>query len=672
MDKIDLVYLWVDGNDEEFLREKAQYSSDKSEKYIDSQNECRYRDNHELKYSLRSVAKNAPWINHIFIVTNGQVPNWLDVNNSKITIVNHKEIMPPDALPTFNSEAIESCIANIPGLSEYFLYANDDFFIARPVLPSYFFDRNFNPIIRFKPQAWTEEELQWGLYQKNITNVLNVINQKYGKDFSGLQPTHNIDAYRRSYFKECAEVFKDEFTKVSHQKFREENSAQRLIVSLYSICVKNCSYKVFKTNRQQRENLYLSANKPQRLLALIKKYNPILFCVNDNENVFEQNSKDLIPVLINLFPEEQMWEKMPDIQIEPISENAKTIVFAPDNNYFKYFAVALQSIICNSKSDEKYDIIVFDTDITYNNKILLSKLLPENFSIRYFDMKSYILEYHNDISLNTRAWWSISMYYRCFIPIVMRKYKKVLYLDSDICVNKNLSELFLMDFENKEIMSVLDTVSPILTLRKDMKKHLEENLNLIEPNQYFNSGVIFFNIEVIKKEEYLVKLKSLINENLWQYPDQDILNIIFENSKKLISCEYNLQSGILIINKSYLNKITGEYKKDYLKGLKSPTIIHYTCLEKPWNYPAECLAGVFFDYAKMTPFYEMILYENIVKDCTSKRTIQNVLMKKKIYFNYFVTKFIETFSFGKVRKHYRKKRVGYKKRVKELKQLSKV
>ena len=102
---IDIVYTWVDGNDKEWQKEKSFWQQ-KLGIEGDNANDCRFIDNQELKYSLRSVAKYAPWINHIFIITNGQIPTWLDTNHPKITIVNHKEIMPKEALPTFNSEAI--------------------------------------------------------------------------------------------------------------------------------------------------------------------------------------------------------------------------------------------------------------------------------------------------------------------------------------------------------------------------------------------------------------------------------------------------------------------------------------------------------------------------------------------------------------------------------------
>ena len=122
---VDLVYLWVNGNDPEWqAKRNACIGTAETQRGVNCKG--RYADNDELKYSLRSVAQYAPWIHKIYIVTDNQVPLWLDTSNPKVRIVDHKEIMPEICLPCFNSAVIEHFLYNIPGLSEHFLYANDD------------------------------------------------------------------------------------------------------------------------------------------------------------------------------------------------------------------------------------------------------------------------------------------------------------------------------------------------------------------------------------------------------------------------------------------------------------------------------------------------------------------------------------------------------------------
>ncbi|KAK8790856.1 hypothetical protein WA158_005487 [Blastocystis sp. Blastoise] len=146
---IDVVYTWVNGSDPIWFKQmyeyKKQYLHEKlhdnetleMEDMAISQN--RYRDNNELKYSFRSLFTYAPWIRKVYLVTNGQIPSWLDINNKKIQVVTHEEIFTNKThLPTFSSPAIETHLHQIPGLSDWFLYFNDDVMLGSVTWPQDF------------------------------------------------------------------------------------------------------------------------------------------------------------------------------------------------------------------------------------------------------------------------------------------------------------------------------------------------------------------------------------------------------------------------------------------------------------------------------------------------------------------------------------------------------
>uniref|UniRef100_A0A182P6I9 LNR domain-containing protein n=1 Tax=Anopheles epiroticus TaxID=199890 RepID=A0A182P6I9_9DIPT len=125
---IDVVYTWVNGSDPHFLEQLSRYSP--------TRDNARYDDKNELRYSLRSLEKYAPWLGNVYIVTNGQVPCWLNLENPRVRIVPHADIADGDtALPTFSSASIETFIHRIPGLSRRFLYLNDDIFLGAPLQP---------------------------------------------------------------------------------------------------------------------------------------------------------------------------------------------------------------------------------------------------------------------------------------------------------------------------------------------------------------------------------------------------------------------------------------------------------------------------------------------------------------------------------------------------------
>jgi hypothetical protein len=141
---IDVVYTWVDGDDPAWQRKRdAALGILTEELNSQSANQSRFVNRDELRYSLRSLAMFAPWVRRIFLVTDAQVPDWLDVGHAQVTLVDHKQLFAGRGeLPTFNSHAIESQLHHIDGLAEHFLYLNDDVFLGRPVPPQTFFHSN--------------------------------------------------------------------------------------------------------------------------------------------------------------------------------------------------------------------------------------------------------------------------------------------------------------------------------------------------------------------------------------------------------------------------------------------------------------------------------------------------------------------------------------------------
>ena len=149
MDKIDFVLPWVDGSDKEWLALKNKYKAAESGELsvdLEANADCRYRDYGLLKYWFRGVERFAPWVNRIFFVTCGQKPDWLDESNPKLRLVNHKDYIPSDYLPTFQANTIEMNLHRITDLSERFVYFNDDMFLLRPVKPEFFFKKGL-PVI---------------------------------------------------------------------------------------------------------------------------------------------------------------------------------------------------------------------------------------------------------------------------------------------------------------------------------------------------------------------------------------------------------------------------------------------------------------------------------------------------------------------------------------------
>ncbi len=139
---IDVVYTWVDGADPDWQESRARVlaATQASQFHPGALHAARFQSRDELRYSLRSIAMYAPWVRRIHLVTSGQVPAWLRLDNPRLRVVHHADIFDDHSqLPTFNSNAIISRLHHIEGLAEHYIYFNDDVFLASEVWPDDFF-----------------------------------------------------------------------------------------------------------------------------------------------------------------------------------------------------------------------------------------------------------------------------------------------------------------------------------------------------------------------------------------------------------------------------------------------------------------------------------------------------------------------------------------------------
>lgn len=140
---IDVVFTWVNSQDLKWQQRRRQFAEITEQTALYGNDEARFSNHNELYYSLHSVRSFLPWINHIYIVTDNQIPEWFTPENyPNVSIVDHAQIIDEQYLPTFNSHVIEAHLHNIPNLSEYFIYFNDDVFVARPLPKEHFFHPN--------------------------------------------------------------------------------------------------------------------------------------------------------------------------------------------------------------------------------------------------------------------------------------------------------------------------------------------------------------------------------------------------------------------------------------------------------------------------------------------------------------------------------------------------
>lgn len=348
--------------------------------------------------------------------------------------------------------------------------------------------------------------------------------------------------------------------------------------------------------------------------------------------------------------------------IKPVfDKNYIPIAFATDDNFVPYLYVSLLSLITNVSNDNNYDIVILYSKINDYNISRLSQLSKENVSIRFLDMSEYMDKYNG---LWYTHWdYSDAVYYRFFISEIFSEYDKVLYLDGDVIFNCDVAELYNVELEENYIAAVQDISQQMQDYVGE--KYRESVLNIKREN-YFNAGIVVFNINKLKEIPFfdncistLAELKNPV------FQDQDVLNKVCEDQVKYLPYNYNLMWNCLHYYTDAKERMSEDIFEEYKKAWKTPKIIHYTGACRPWKQPGLAYSDLFWKYARQTPFYEEIIYNNCknetIKDV--RVVIKNVIQHQKIYLTYLKCKLLKMITFGKAKEHYIEKKDRLKARV---------
>ncbi|MFJ3930359.1 MULTISPECIES: stealth family protein [unclassified Streptomyces] len=278
---VDVVYTWVDGEEPEMRAKRARYQERGTAEILDKEtNASRYTSHDELKYSLRSLAMYADFVRHIYIVTDGQKPHWLDDTAEGITVVDHRDIFPEGVLPVFNSHAIETRLHHIPGLSEHYLYFNDDVFAGRRITPEHFF--HGSGLMRVpvsplkigvgKPHA---EETATNSASKNVRALLL---EKFGKITTN-NFMHTPLPQHRGTLQEIEELFAEDVQRTTGSRFRSPTDIAVTAPLLYNYALMTGRGVPGRYNFR-----YVNISRPdadKRLSDLRSTRRFDFFCLND-------------------------------------------------------------------------------------------------------------------------------------------------------------------------------------------------------------------------------------------------------------------------------------------------------------------------------------------------------------------------------------------------------
>lgn len=318
----------------------------------------------------------------------------------------------------------------------------------------------------------------------------------------------------------------------------------------------------------------------------------------------------------------------PQENLHPVySEDAVTVALSINDYYVPYAAVVLQSIHDNINSEEKYDIIVMNRDVSAVSQKALHAIFDDtnNVSIRFFNVSRFEKQFEN---LFLRGHFALETYFRLLLPNIMEGYKKVLYLDSDVVVTTDIAELFRENIDGYLLAAChdADTAGLYNGYEPAKKDYMDNVLKIKRPYQYFQAGVILFNLDEFRKKYTVEEMLKFAASYEWQLLDQDVLNYLAQDSYKPIDMKWNVMTDWNRIRIAKIISRAPKYLQDeYKKAHAAPNIIHYAGPDKPWHQPDSDYSEVFWVYARKTASYEVLIQR------LCERTMQDETNRKKFF-----------------------------------------
>ena len=297
---VDIVYTWVNGTDPIWVEKRRKIEKKLNITLSNKTVKSRFIDFNELIFSIRSVEKFIPWFNKIFIITDNQ-KNFFLKDNSRIIYINHSTIFPQEALPTFNSNAIELSIFRIPNLSEHFLYFNDDYFISKPLKKNDFFEIDGRTKFYPSRRRWNRLAQIFSAYEKNpnrdsdstiqffsATSYTTLVFNVKTKVKPNIVIQHAVFACSKTIMKKAYFLFEKEINETIHHHFRTYKDILFQSLMLY-VALINPNYSIIVLKKKGFFRYISLSQYGFHNLSAINLNNYMTICINTCQHTTVEN-----------------------------------------------------------------------------------------------------------------------------------------------------------------------------------------------------------------------------------------------------------------------------------------------------------------------------------------------------------------------------------------------
>lgn len=302
----------------------------------------------------------------------------------------------------------------------------------------------------------------------------------------------------------------------------------------------------------------------------------------------------------------------------PLAAETVSVVFAANDYYTPYLSTLLASILHNYDNSRPLEFIVLARDFTpANEERLIDQAEEAGATLAFIDVGKAMAPYEK--KLHTWAHFKIETYFRLLLPQLLPYHHKVLYLDSDMVCLADISELYDTDVEGYLIAACKDPDTTGIYQgvevdlgQPDKRHYMDEVLKIENPFEYFQAGTILFNLDEWRRSLDVEEVFAFAQAEKWQLLDQDVLNYFCQGRVRFVDMAWNVMfdnGGFRISD--IISHTTPELYDAYLSAREAPKIVHYAGPFKPWMDPNCDFGHIFWHYARMTAFYEMMILREL-------------------------------------------------------------
>lgn len=355
----------------------------------------------------------------------------------------------------------------------------------------------------------------------------------------------------------------------------------------------------------------------------------------------EKLKKNKPELVIKEVPWIMIKDTTPHISYFPALDNkieVIPVVSAFDNNFAPIYSVFLESLISTSSSRYHYDLIILSDLISdeHKNRLISQIKAINHISIRFFEMNQYLSKENLEIEPH----FSKSTFFRLKLPSILPEYKKILYIDPDVIIREDISEIFFINLNNcyAGVVRCLNTMEhrlanlvvgiPYSYLTYEDYFINEVGLKKNDLDNYFNAGFMLLNLRKIREDNLEEMFLMLFSQKNYFLVDQDILNKSFNNNIIFLEQRWNV---VHLCKSRAISQLPYKYEVEYQKALERPAIIHYAApYNKPWLNESVPFGEIFWVHARKSPYYEILLKKFLLSNSKSINPMDKVNLRAKI------------------------------------------